>query len=131
MNEMTTLAVATHVFGSQAKRSAPTVYIALAERELTAGALIAEHVRAEVARAQSRREGSLALHYLLDEQPQRQPAERALDPEAEVAAAIAGFAAKRYVLMVDGASVTALDQPLALTERSAVSFVRLMPLIGG
>ncbi|HEY1013607.1 MAG TPA: hypothetical protein VGE07_12930 [Herpetosiphonaceae bacterium] len=131
MNEMTTLAVATHVFGSQAKRSAPTVYIALAEREITARELIGEHVRAEVARAQARREGSLALHYLLDEQIQRQPAERALDAEAEVASAIAGFAAKRYVLMVDGVSVTGLDQPLPLTERSSVSFVRLMPLIGG
>src|SRR5215831_17350003 len=134
MNETMTLEVTTYLFGLGAERKTPPVYVALKERTLPAQALIAEHVRAEVQRAQECRTASLALHYMLDDNlrvnPAPEPAEP-LDVAAETARALAGLAQRRYMLIVDGEAVTNLDAPLTLTERSVVSFVRLLPLIGG
>jgi hypothetical protein len=111
------------------------VYVLLTERTLSAREVIAEHVRAEVDRAQHYRISSLALHYMLADDLRANPAPAAapptLDAETEIRRAWAGLAAGRYLLVVDGASVTDLDATLTLTERSRVSFVRLLPLIGG
>jgi hypothetical protein len=54
-----------------------------------------------------------------------------LDDAAETARAYSGLAERRYMLVVDGEAISDLDTPLSLTERSIVSFVRLLPLIGG
>jgi hypothetical protein len=133
MNECMVLEVSTHLFGLGAQRSTTPVLIELAERMVPVQALLAAHVRAEVARAQQRREGSLALHYMLadDLRAAPQPASGAIDLDAELARAYAGLRERRFLLVVDGTALTELDQTLALTERSQVSFVRLLPLIGG
>jgi hypothetical protein len=134
MSEPMTLAVTTYLFGLGAERKTPPVYVQLNERTLPARVLIAEHVRAEVQRAESRRTSSLALHYMLADNLRASPAPLASsshDVEAESARAHAGLAERRYVLVVDGIAVTDLDEQLTLTERSVVSFVRLLPLIGG
>jgi hypothetical protein len=134
MNETMTLEITTHLYGLGAERRAPPVYVLLSERTLPAREIIAGHVRAEVARALELRASSLALHYLLDEDLRANPiptAAPALDTEAEIRRAWDGLAAGRYLLVLDGVSVSDLDAPLALTERSRVSFVRLLPLVGG
>jgi hypothetical protein len=130
----TTVAVTTVVYGMGISTQATPTYIELPEQQIPARTLVAAHVRAEVDRATQRREGSLALHYLLAENPRRGAVKAAtvsLDPEAEVARAWSGLAARRFLLTVDGQSVSDLDQPLALTARSRVCFVRLLPLAGG
>ena len=134
MSELLTLEVTTQVFGLGAARITEPIYIALPQRDTTARALIAEHVRAEVQRAAAARSSSLALHYLLADDLRATPAPcaaPALDHCAETARACAGLAERRYLLVVDGVAVSDPDVPLALNERSVVSFVRLLPLIGG
>jgi hypothetical protein len=127
-----TLPVTTYVYGMGRERRVPPVYVLLHERPTTARTLIAEHVRAEVQRTQQSRSNSLALHYILAEDPRFEPgAAAALDIDAEISRACAAMAARRYLLVVDGAAVVELDAPLALTEHSQVQFVRLLPLIGG
>lgn len=129
----TTVAVTTHVIGLGAAPASPPVYIALSERSISARDLLAEHVHAEVAKAQARREGSLALHYMLtaDLYAQPRPSAVPLDPEAETARAEQAVLGGQCLLMVDGMAVPSLDATLTLTEQSRVGFVRLMPLIGG
>jgi hypothetical protein len=65
MTETLTLEVTTHVFGLGSGRTTEPIYVVLPERDTTARALVAEHVRAEVRRANATRTSSLALHYLL------------------------------------------------------------------
>ena len=88
----------------------------------------------EVQQANAMRTSSLALHYLLADDLRHSPTPRVLptlDATAETARAYAGLAEHRYLLVVDGVAMSDLDAPLSLTERSIVSFVRLLPLIGG
>ena len=134
MTETLLLQVSTHVFGLGNARTTEPIYVVLPQHKTTARALIAEHVRAEVQRANATRTSSLALHYLLADDLRHSPTPHTLptlDDTAETARAYAGLAARRYVLVVDGVAMNDLDTPLTLTERSIVSFVRLLPLIGG
>ena len=134
MTETLTLEVTTHVFGLGNGRASEPIYVVLPERNTSARALIAEHVRTEVQRANAMRTSSLALHYLLADDLRRTPSpgtSPTLDENAETARAYAGLAARRYLLVVDGVAVSDPDAPLMLTDRSVVSFVRLLPLIGG
>jgi hypothetical protein len=134
MTETLTLQVTTQVFGLGNTRTTEPIYIVVPQRDTTPRTLIAEHVRAEVQRANAMRTSSLALHYLLADDLRHTPMPLALpmlDDTAEVARAYAGLAERRYLLVIDGVAVNDLDTPLTITERSVVSFVRLLPLIGG
>ncbi len=134
MTEILTLEVTTQVFGLGSPRTTEPIYVGLPQRDTTARALVAEHVRAEVQHANAARTSSLALHYLLADdlrQTPIPPTSPTLDDNAETARAYAGLAERRYLLVVDGVAVSDLDAPLMLTDRSVVSFVRLLPLIGG
>ena len=90
-------------------------------------------MRAEVQRTEQYRTSSLALHYMLADDLRANPAPAAphLDAEAEIGRAWAGLAARRYMLVVDGVGISTSTRRWTLTERSRVSFVRLLPLIGG
>ena len=134
MTQPLSLQVTTHVFGLGNTRTTEPIFIVLPQRDTTARALIAEHVHAEVQRANALRTSSLALHYLLADDLRHSSTPCAvptLDDAAETARAYAGLAERRYMLVVDGVAVNDLDTPFTLTERSIVSFVRLLPLIGG
>jgi len=133
MHETLTLAVTTRLYGLGAERATPPIFVVVPGRATTARELIAAHVAAEVRRAQDCRTGSLALHYMLNDNLRACPSAPAgtLDVLAETARALAGMAERRYLLVVDGSAVTDLDAPLELSGRSVVSFVRLLPLIGG
>ncbi|GAB4210298.1 MAG: hypothetical protein OHK0022_43100 [Roseiflexaceae bacterium] len=133
MQETLTLEVTTRLYGLGAERVAPPVFVVVPARTVTARELIAAHVQAEVRQAQQARVGSLALHYLLDDDLRARPeaAASALDADTEAARACDALAGRRYLLVVDGTTVTDLDAPVELSARSVVSFVRLLPLIGG
>jgi hypothetical protein len=135
MHEALTVEVTTRVFGlGNGRVTAPTL-VTLEERTLSARQLIAEHVRAELAQIDRRRMSSLALHYMLADDVRTQPGPVSMPElpkaEAEIRRAWQGLAERRYLLVVDGIAVDDLDATLTLTERSAVSFLRLLPLIGG
>jgi len=134
MSPTVTVTVTTYVFGLGAERKAPPVLVCLPEEHVSARTLIAWHVQAEIERAHAARSTSLALHYLLSDQRQlyAPPAPgAALDRVTETTRAYDGLSERRYVLVVDGVAVTDLEADLLLSERSAVSFIRLLPLIGG
>lgn len=132
MHTPMTLPITTHLYGLGSERPTPTVYVLLTEHTVRARNLIAEHVRTELAQAAQARTSSLALHYLLaDDVRAAPPLAAAPVEETEIAHAWAGLTERRYMLVVDGVTCSELDAPLMLTERSRVSFVRLLPLIEG
>jgi hypothetical protein len=61
----------------------------------------------------------------------RPPAPRRLDWEAQYEQAIAAFARRGYIVLVDDRQVTDLDAAVALRTGSEVTFLKLVPLVGG
>lgn len=134
MNEPLTIEVQTKLFGLGAERSASPVFLALQERRLTVRALLEEHVRTEVLRAQTNRHSSLALHYLLCDtlhQTPNPPVIQNLELESEIERACTALSEGRYLLLIDGETYQELDLLVSIHEQSKVSFVRLLPLVGG
>lgn len=56
---------------------------------------------------------------------------RRIDWATQYAAALEAFARNRFLLLVDDAQVTDLDAEIELRHDTRVSFLRLVPLIGG
>ncbi len=133
MNETVTIEVTTQVFGMGGGKAAAPAFLELAERTISVRSLIAEHVRAELARVEQRRTSSLALHYMLatDVREELAAVSNTVDVHGEIQRAWDGLAQRRYVLVVDGHSIDELEMDVCLTERSLVTFVRLLPLVGG
>jgi hypothetical protein len=57
--------------------------------------------------------------------------EQHADPDVAVAAAIQAFEDRLYYVFVDDAQGEQLDQPVRLRPGSSVTFLRLVPLVGG
>lgn len=132
MSQTPQVEVRTFLYGLGQERQARPAQVALSAATVPARDLIAAHVRAEVARAATTRTESLALHYILADDARSAPAAAdSIDVEAEVARALAGLRAQRFILTVDGEPVADLDTQLSLSERSLVCFVRLIPMVGG
>jgi hypothetical protein len=124
--------VLTYLYGLGRERQARPTLVPLSAPTVPARELIAAHVRTEVARAVTTRSESLALHYILADDVRCAPtAADTIDAEAEVVRAWQGLAAQRFILTVDGEVVGDLEAPLALSERSLICFVRLVPMVGG
>ena len=56
---------------------------------------------------------------------------RMIDPEAQVARACEAFGRNGFFLIVDDKQAESLDDVVTLSETSVVSFLKLMPLVGG
>lgn len=56
---------------------------------------------------------------------------RRIDWKEQFDAALASFAKNRFLLLVDNQQVTDLDAEIELHHDTSVSFLRLVPLIGG
>jgi len=56
---------------------------------------------------------------------------RRLDWEAQFAKAVAAFRGNGFMLLVDDRQVTGLDEVVELRHDSAVTFLKLVPLVGG
>ncbi len=56
---------------------------------------------------------------------------RRVDWEAQFRLALEAFERNGFFILVDDRQVESLDQTLALTPRTQVSFVKLVPLVGG
>jgi hypothetical protein len=106
--------------------------IELESVEVTAAELIRGRVVAELSRirgvlprplvAMSREE--LALN------GPRRPADR-LDVDHEVSRALTAFEQGRFVLLVGGRQLERIDEPVAVSAQTPVTFIRLVPLRGG
>jgi hypothetical protein len=56
---------------------------------------------------------------------------RRVDPEKQVASALAAFEGNGFVVLVDDRQVEDLDAALALSIDTQVTFLKLVPLVGG
>ncbi len=56
---------------------------------------------------------------------------RRLDWEAQYERAVAAFTKRGYIVLVDDRQVAELDAPVELRAGSEVTFLRLVPLVGG
>ncbi|GAA0957480.1 hypothetical protein [Virgisporangium aurantiacum] len=56
---------------------------------------------------------------------------RHVDPERQVASALAAFERNGFVVLVDDRQVEDLDATLALAMDTQVTFLKLVPLVGG
>ncbi|MEM8626167.1 MAG: hypothetical protein AAGG47_21985 [Pseudomonadota bacterium] len=108
--------------------------ISIHEHRLTLEELIAERVRAECDRRQW---GNDAAPLVVPG-----PVETVLnvsaskewpvpDPEVQLAKALAAFEANAFVVLVDDRQVEHLESPVTVEPDTVVTFLRLVPLIGG
>ncbi len=56
---------------------------------------------------------------------------RYLDWQEQFARALAAFERNGFLVLVDDRQITGLDEKIPLTAQSTVTFLRLVPLIGG
>ncbi|SPF55594.1 conserved hypothetical protein [Candidatus Sulfopaludibacter sp. SbA4] len=56
---------------------------------------------------------------------------RPLDWEKQFEKALAAFRGNSLMVLVDGRQITELDETIHLTEQTKVTFLKLVPLIGG
>ncbi|MDH5228980.1 MAG: hypothetical protein OEZ58_10975 [Gammaproteobacteria bacterium] len=61
----------------------------------------------------------------------RLPEHRSLDWNVQAEEAINAFERKSFFVMVDGKELKSLDEQIVLTDKSLVSFIKLMPVIAG
>ncbi|MET7867661.1 hypothetical protein [Micromonospora taraxaci] len=54
-----------------------------------------------------------------------------VDPEERTRVALEAFVRNRFVVLVDDLQVTALDEKVRLHAGSRVTFLKLVPLVGG
>jgi|SRR5215469_11180026 len=54
-----------------------------------------------------------------------------LDPEKQFAKAIAAFNGNGFLVFIDDCQITNLDEAIQLTPQTKVTFLKLVPLIGG
>ncbi len=133
----TTLAldISTRVYGGA--RQSDSCVVHFSHRILPLREVIAEKVRAEVARAAAERTLPLSTRYLVEEDPAgirggaMPPAPPSVRPEHEIERALDAFRRGRYFVIVDGERVDDLDTVLTLQSRTTIHFLRVVPLVGG
>ena len=54
-----------------------------------------------------------------------------IDAEAQVSAALEGFESNAFVLLIDEKQLEDLDDIVDLSREPSISFIKLVPLIGG
>src|SRR5579859_3875057 len=59
----------------------------------------------------------------------RQP--RQLDPHRQVETALAAFETNGFIILVDDRQMDSLDEPIELVPDLSVTFLKLVPLVGG
>lgn len=101
-------------------------------RELIRGHVyqfVQDHNAGCAARLARDAQGASPTERALNRPRQRAPGE--LDWRSEFDRALDAFRRRRVLLLIDDRQVRDLDEPLELTGRSVVTFLRLLPLAGG
>ncbi len=112
------------------------VFLRLASNRLTARELISSRVKSEVEN-HNNKPAEIFKGLIQPSEAERvlngfrMKRRRTLDAKAQVKIAIEGFNRNDYLLLVDDKQVESLDDEMCLTSDSVVSFVKLLPLVGG
>ncbi|MFE7167411.1 hypothetical protein [Streptomyces sp. NPDC057616] len=108
----------------------------IAEERLTVGELIRRRVFQEVAEYNARTpqvfQGLVQpqdTERVLNGYALRTP--RRIDPEAQTELALKAFAGNGFLLLVGDRQVTGLDEQVELPPGTEVTFLKLVPLVGG
>jgi hypothetical protein len=127
----------------QTQRRAFTLYVA--SERISARDVVAGHVREEVSRLNDLARRNHAKHdsvasFLVGDHshalerklnlPGRKGV-RLLDPDEEIKAAFDGIAARQVIMLFDDYEVDDLDADLTVTDHNTITFLRLVPLVGG
>jgi hypothetical protein len=104
--------------------------------DITVGELIALRVRSEVRTYNNNKaENFYGLVQPLDIETQiNQPGKRAfrpIDADAQVEVALHAFRKQRFVVLLPKGQAESLEQRVRFTDGEEVSFLRLVPLVGG
>ena len=111
--------------------------LTLASERVTVREIIERRVREEVAAFNAQRKQT-TFHGLV--QPTntevalngyRLPEHRPLDADAQCALALEAFESNGFFMLADDRQVERLDEEFVITDDTTVSFVKLVPLVGG
>lgn len=120
---------------SRRRRPGPrALTLKLASEHLTLRDIIARAVEVELQRAEARAEvalDALLVALLGDGAAHTVGWSPRHDLAAEIERALEGFRDGSYRVLFDGRPVTNLDEPLSLGLRSRLTFLRVVPLVGG
>lgn len=111
--------------------------LSLASETVLVREIIVERINREVARFNSRHANRVfqGLVQPTDAESRRDGyrlrEERKLDAEKQCELALEGFESNAFFMLVDGRQVVSLDESVSLTGDSTVTFVKLVPLVGG
>jgi len=114
----------------------PRFTLRLASERVTAREIIDRRVREEVATYNANRPG----HFYGLVQPTeserllngyRLRHAKLIDADEQCAKAIEAFDRNGFLLLVNDRQVESLDEPLLIGERAEVTFLKLVPLVGG
>ena len=78
-----------------------------------------------------KRSQSLCLITPRPVEPQQADAAPPIDWQIHYKQALEAFKKKRYIVLINGRQVTELDAPVHLTDQTTITFLKLIPLIGG
>ncbi len=123
-----------------------TFELRLVSERMTGREIIARHIAQEVTRQNEKRSAAWTGHrragsFMVGFEPH--PAEqklnlakpvrrpKLLDPAAEHKAALAAFESNRMIMLLDDRQIEDLDAEITLRDNSEVTFLRLVPLVGG
>jgi hypothetical protein len=102
------------------------------EEQSTLRAVIRSRIYQEVSEYNARRRNQFSgLIPPASHCPESADAAPTLDWQVHYEQAIKAFEQKRYVVLIDERQATKLDHPIHLTAYSTVTFLKLIPLIGG
>jgi hypothetical protein len=112
------------------------ITLRLSSTRLTARDLIRERIRQEVEDF-NRKQSDLYHGLVQPTDTERTPngftfrERRSLDWQEQFAKAIEGFERNAFILLVDDSQVDDLDHVIPISPQTQVTFVKLVPLVGG
>ena len=115
-----------------------TVEVEFSEQEVSVQEIIEQRVAAEVANYNKRKEEYFnglvqptATERTLNGYKFKDRNRKSIDVEKQIYIALDAFQKNAYFILVDDQQVEDLDQRIFLKEGSAISFLKLTPLVGG
>jgi hypothetical protein len=111
--------------------------ISLATERVTAGELIRRRVEIEIAsRSEPTPKAMASFHHkdevrLNPERTHQHPRAKTLQPAEQITRALDQFSAGKILLLVDGRQIEGVDTRVVLAKDSEITFLRLVPLVGG
>ncbi len=109
----------------------------LASKRVSAREVIEQRVRQEIQKFNESEKAELFSGLVQPRDAERElngyklRTKKAIDANAQVKLAIAAFSKNQFFFLVDDRQVESLDDEFAITENTKVTFLKLIPIVGG